>query len=91
MPETQPSAASLRNEFGPQFKAIAERLDRVENDLHRHQDDCREDKIAMRAEASELRSSFDQLAGSIRFSRWAMGVGFPIIVGLLIAILTTKH
>jgi hypothetical protein len=91
MEETNGPINSLRSELSAQFVNLNVRIGTLENELHRHQDDDREDFRIVRNEIADVRSAFDRVAGGIEFSKWALGLGLPAIIGLLLSLLITKH
>ena len=65
--------------------ATKEEVDHVLNDLHRHQDQDRQDIGMLRESVQRIDTTIAGFTGCINLIRWAIGIGVPTIVALLAA------
>lgn len=78
MPDTTAAIDSLRSEMRSGFEATGQRISAVENELHRHQDEDRQDMGAIRSDLRIVSASQDRLSGRIEGSlatlKWVIGI-----------------
>lgn len=65
--------------------ATTQDFENLRNDLHRHQDQDREDFSDMRSDIQRIEGAIAEWTGAFMLAKWALGLGIPAILGVLIA------